>query len=115
MASQHERRVHPRYVYPGEVFVVPGGEGEAHPGRIVDLSLEGCLIRLPGTPALAKALFVDLSFRSGDLAFRASGTVRSQRSQADGSLLIGISLHALGTRGRAELNELLASLKKSKR
>jgi hypothetical protein len=102
-----ENRQAKRYKYQGETTVRRLEANLALPGRILDLSLNGCLLRLPDVSNLDVDALVDMDITSRAVAFRALGSVRhcSLRRQ-----LVGISFVNLNRTGKDALNSLIADL-----
>ena len=76
-------------------------------GRILDLSVHGCLLRLPDLSDFQVGAPVDLAVNSSTVAFRALGSVRHISHTRS---LLGISFVNLTRRGEAELQELIGEL-----
>ncbi|MGD0345359.1 MAG: PilZ domain-containing protein [Terracidiphilus sp.] len=110
----------------GECFAAPGQEGRAQPrysvdedtvlllvshgmplsAHIVDLSLEGCRVRIYQQFTGRAGWPVELSFKANGVAFRIRGIVR----WSDGQHLLGIKFAAMIPRRRAELAEVIEEM-----
>jgi hypothetical protein len=102
-----ENRRAPRYRYRGEATLRRLDSDPTLPGRVLDLSASGCLLRLPDPSDFAVGTLIDLSIQTGPLGFRALGSVRHR---ARTRRVLGISFVNLSRRGEAELNALIADL-----
>jgi hypothetical protein len=102
-----ENRQVKRYRYRGQAILRRLDEGESLPARILNLSLRGCLLRLPDLSDFAVGALVDLGVSTSLATFRALGSIRhcSHRRR-----LLGISFVNLTRRGEAELLDLIADL-----
>jgi c-di-GMP-binding flagellar brake protein YcgR len=102
-----ENRQSPRYRYRGDATVRRLDSDPTLPGRVLDLSATGCLLRLPDPSDFAVGTLIDLSIQTGALVFRALGSVRHR---ARTRRVLGISFVNLNQRGEAELLALIAEL-----
>jgi c-di-GMP-binding flagellar brake protein YcgR len=102
-----ENRRSPRYRYRGEATLRRLDSDPTLPGRVLDLSATGCLLRLPDPSDFTVGTLIDLSIQAGAVTFRALGSVRHR---ARTRRVLGISFVNLSRRGEAELNALIADL-----
>ncbi|MGD0796415.1 MAG: PilZ domain-containing protein [Acidobacteriaceae bacterium] len=102
-----ENRQSPRYRYRGDATVRRLDSDPTLPGRVLDLSARGCLLRLPDLSDFQPNTLVDLHIHASTVAFRALGSVRHR---ARTRRVIGISFVNLSQRGQAELLALIAEL-----
>lgn len=103
-----ERRKEPRYVCFGQVKLDRTRPGIILRGRIIDLSLGGCLIQMQLPLDVCPGAAVELTIQAKGTPLRMMGSIKSAGKQSSG--LIGISFTKLSARGRFELNELIAEL-----
>jgi len=102
-----ERRKEARYLCFGQVKL-HRAPGIVRSGRIVDLSLGGCLIEIRSPVSVAPGSAVELAVQMKGAALRASGHVTFIDRPRPG--LIGISFVRLSERGQLQLAELVAEL-----
>jgi c-di-GMP-binding flagellar brake protein YcgR len=102
-----ENRQSPRYRYRGDATVRRLDSDPTLPGRVLDLSAQGCLLRLPDLSDFEANSLVDLHINTGAVAFRALGSVRHR---ARTRRVLGISFVNLSQRGEAELLSLITEL-----
>lgn len=102
-----ERRKEARYLCFGQVKLhrIPG---LVRSGRIIDLSLGGCLIEIRSPVYVSHGSAVELAVQMKGVALRASGNVSFIDRPRPG--LIGISFVRLSERGQWQLSELIAEL-----
>lgn len=107
MKVTKEQRRHPRLKCIGPAFVQVSVEKPLISARIVDLSLEGCLIQLTGSSEpIPKGAIVELTFHVNQLPFRVRAQVRAVRPD----LSIGFEFPALSARVRRQLGDLIEEL-----
>jgi hypothetical protein len=80
----------------------------ALPGRILDLSLRGCLLTLPSLARVEIDSLLDMSISTTAVSFRALGSVRYYLPNY---WRIGVSFVNLTERGQSELSQLIDALK----
>jgi c-di-GMP-binding flagellar brake protein YcgR len=102
-----ENRQAKRYRYQADAAVRRLELPDTLPGRILDLSARGCLLRLPNLADFAVDSLVDVCVNSSAVTFRALGSVRhcSQNRR-----LIGLAFVNLSRRGQVDLLDLIAEL-----
>jgi hypothetical protein len=76
------------------------------PGKIMNLSVDGCLVALETSLDLVMNEVVELIFCVNQMPFHVRGTVRSIRSET----LIGFQFSHLSNRVRARLEDLIKEL-----
>jgi hypothetical protein len=103
-----ERRKEARYVCFGQVKLDRTRPGIILRGRVVDLSLGGCLIQMQSPVDVCPGASVELTIQAKGTPLRMMGSIKSAGEQSSG--LIGISFTRLSSRGRFELKELIAEL-----
>jgi hypothetical protein len=106
MKVDKESRRHPRLQCQGTVEVHPSGEVVPCPAKIMDLSVEGCLIKLQNPRSFNKEDLVELAFSVKQLPFRVRGQVKAIRSDTT----IGFQFPALSQRVRRQLEDLVEEL-----
>jgi hypothetical protein len=104
---QAENRQTRRYRYRGQATVRRLESDPSLPATILDLSAQGCLLRLPDLADFAVGTLIDMSINSDTVAFRALGSVRHCARRRR---LLGISFVNLSRRGTSDLVELIAGL-----
>lgn len=104
--SEEERRQCPRFQCGGEAEIRSLASGLCRSGTIVNLSLQGCLVRLGDDPCFRKGEAVEMTFCVRQLPVRIQGLVR-QRHLGPG---IGVEFTLLAERGKRRLVELIAEL-----
>jgi hypothetical protein len=103
-----ERRKEPRFLCFGQVKLDRTRPGVILRGRVIDLSLGGCLIQMQSPVDVCPDAAVELTIQARGTPLRMMGNIKSAGKQLSG--LIGISFTKLSARGRFELNELIAEL-----
>jgi hypothetical protein len=102
-----ENRRAKRYRYQADAAVRRLELPDTLPGRILDLSDRGCLLRLPNLTDFPVDSLVDICVNSRAVTFRALGSVRHcSRNRR----LIGLAFVNLSRRGQVDLRELIAEL-----
>jgi hypothetical protein len=102
-----ENRQAKRYRYRGAVVVRRLESDPVLPGLVLELSTQGCLLRLPDLSEFAVGTVVDIVVSSHLVSFRALGSVR-HRSRT--RRVIGVSFVNLSRRGESDLLDLIADL-----
>ncbi|MDW5264956.1 MULTISPECIES: PilZ domain-containing protein [Acidobacteriaceae] len=102
-----ERRKEARYLCFGQVKLhrMPG---IVRSGRIIDLSLSGCLIELRSPVYVSQGSAIELAVQMKGVALRMLGEVTFVDRPRPG--LIGISFVRLSERGQLQLSELVTEL-----
>jgi c-di-GMP-binding flagellar brake protein YcgR len=101
-----QKRRHPRLECSGSARLYLLGEGLELPGRILDLSVEGCLVVLEEPMVLHADTVVELSFSVKQLPFRVRAQVKVKRSETT----IGFQFLEISRRARGQLGELIEEL-----
>jgi hypothetical protein len=104
--SEEDRRQHPRFQCGGEAEIRSLASGLRRSGMIVNLSLQGCLVRLGNDPCFRKDEAVEMTFCVRQLPVRIQGFIR-QRQLGPG---VGVEFTLLAERGKRRLLELIAEL-----
>ena len=102
-----ENRQTRRFRYRGQATVRRLESDPSLPATILDLSAQGCLLRLPDLADFAVGTLIDMSINSDTVAFRALGSVRHR---AHTRRVLGISFMHLSRRGEADLFALIDDL-----
>jgi hypothetical protein len=102
-----ENRQVKRYRYRGGAAVRRLDTDPTQPGLVLELSIQGCRLRLPDLTDFEVGAAVDIAVSSHGASFRALGWVR-HRSWTRKQL--GIAFVNLSQRGEADLMELIADL-----
>ena len=102
-----ENRQAKRYRYRGEVTVRRLDSDPTQPGLVLELSTQGCRLRLPDLSEFEVGSIVDIAVSSRAVSFRALGSVR-HRSWTRRQL--GIAFVNLSRRGESDLIDLIADL-----
>ncbi|HEV2710807.1 MAG TPA: PilZ domain-containing protein [Edaphobacter sp.] len=105
-----ERRREPRYLCLGQVKLIRL-PGIVWTGRVLDLSLGGCLIEIRSLVYVSRGSVVELTVQSKGTALRMLGKVTFGGQLASGR--IGISFTGLSRGGQRRLTELIAELEAS--
>jgi len=106
-ARQQDHRAVPRYGMDEEAHLLLVEHGSTFACRIVDLSLNGCRVRIEERFCAGARVHVELSFRVRGLAFRFSGVTQ----WTDGRHLAGIRFMNVTSRRRDDLVEALSDVK----
>jgi c-di-GMP-binding flagellar brake protein YcgR len=101
-----ERRRNPRLACIGVAAVQVAPIEPPLRCKIVDLSVEGCLIVLEKPELLAPNIMVELVFNVNHMPFRVRGEVRRIRS----STTVGLQFHQLSQRACLQLEDLIDEL-----
>ena len=80
------------------------------PGKIIDLSADGCLLMVPSLIGFEIGTVVDISVNTGAVSFRALASVRHR---APNHWRVGVSFVDLNRRGKAELSQLIEALEEA--
>jgi hypothetical protein len=105
-----ENRGSRRFRYRGDVTLRRLGTGDTLRGTLLDLSVNGCLLRLPDLADLGVESSIEVCISSNLLSFRANASVRHRSRNRR---LLGISFTTLSRSGQADLLELIADLESS--
>jgi hypothetical protein len=102
-----ERRKEARYLCFGQVKLnrIPG---LVRSGRIIDLSLNGCLIEIRLPVYVSQGCAIELAVQMKGVSLRMAGNVAFVDRARPGQL--GISFVRLSERGQVQLSELVAEL-----
>ena len=100
------RRACPRFDLDEEATLFFVSHGLPLSSRILDLSIEGCRVRCPGTVSTTIGLRVEIAFKVDGIAFRFSGIVQ----WTNGRNLVGIRFVDMIPRRRGELAEVIDEL-----
>jgi hypothetical protein len=106
---QVERRGEPRYPVDARGVLLLVKSSTAMPGRLVDLSLHGCHIRMQGRFTLGIFVRVEMEFDLRGMRFRLSGVTQSIHDVYS----VGIRFLAVSERARGQLMELIQELAES--
>lgn len=106
-----ERRRHVRYAVEGDAEVLLADGSVIFRGRILDISLSGCLIATSARLRMAAGTPVEMVFRANGVMLRTTATVRALRSGVGA----GFSFHRLNTRVYEELETLIWTLEGTNR
>lgn len=106
--SASERRKHPRYACEGhaEVFLPHGGL--LFRGRILDLSVSGCMIEATGI-TLERGTHVEIYFTARQLQFRVPGNI-AVLYRGKG---VGIAFYHVSRRMAEQIREMVSELAES--
>ena len=107
VAGEQNRRTDPRYDVDEEAHLLLVEHGSTLACRIVDLSLNGCRVRMEERFCAGTRVRVELSFRVRGLAFRFSGLTQ----WTDGRHLAGIRFVNVTSRRRDDLVEAPSEVK----
>lgn len=102
-----ERRKEPRYFCLGQVKLIRL-PGIVWAGRVLDLSLGGCLIEIRSLVDVSRGSVVELTVQTRGTALRMVGMVTFVGKLTSGR--IGISFTRLSKRGQRQLTELITEL-----
>jgi len=105
-AQVPERRDHPRFSVDGDSVVVFVGQGIPLPGRIIDLSQEGCCIRTSQQCSARVRRPVDVGFKVNGVVFRFSGILQ----WSNGRDLLGIQFVNMIPRRMVELANVICEM-----
>jgi c-di-GMP-binding flagellar brake protein YcgR len=101
-----EQRCNPRFECSGAAGVQIERDADPSPARIVNLSLDGCLIVLQKPLSLSQDTIVELTFTINDQPFRVWGRVRAIRSDTT----VGFHFPLLCERVRTRIASLIEQL-----
>jgi hypothetical protein len=106
MSAPSERRSQPRYAVDeaATLFIVSGGA--TLPGRLSEISLEGCRVGIDRREAIPTPAGIEIMFKLNGIAFRLGGILQ----WIDSRKTAGIQFSSLAERRRKDLLELLAEL-----
>jgi len=102
-ARPPNRRAHPRYSVDEEGRVQLVEHGLAMQSRILDLSLEGCRVRLTGQLPAGLHAGVEMTFTINGIPFRMGGAIL----RSDGSGELGIRFAQISAYRQAEWAEIV--------
>jgi hypothetical protein len=105
-----ERREHPRFSVEGDSVVVFVGQGIPLPGRIIDLSQEGCCVRTSERCSARVRRPVDVGFKVNGGIFRFSGILQ----WTNGRDLLGIQFVNMIPRPMVELANVICEMEAAK-
>ena len=103
------RRRNPRFECCGLAGVQVAPIEPALPGKVLDLSIEGCLILLHEPKLLTLCSMVELIFNVNSLPFRVRALVRANRS----SRTVGFQFYQVSQRTCLQLEDLIDELRDS--
>ena len=106
-ADQRQAR---RYRLRGEATARPLETDITMPGRVIDLSAQGCLLMVPSLTGFEIGTIVDMSVSTDTVTFRALGRVRHR---APDHWRLGVSFVDLSRRGKSELSQLIEVLEEA--
>ena len=105
--NARERRATRRYAHTAQVTVRALEQSRPIKAALLNLSLGGCLIRLSQSAEWTVDAGLEVVLKSPWLSCRAIGTLRKT---TEGGILLGIAFRDLGSRGGADLAQLIAEL-----
>ncbi len=119
MIMSEEQRRHPRLRCFGSGEVYFEVNGVPCPAKVLNLSLEGCLLILQAPDqepwmeplTVAHDQFVEIVFSVNQLPFRVRGQIKAVRPDQQ----LGLRFPALGRRTRVRLEDLIEELKATRR
>lgn len=103
---RRDRRTQRRFPVDVVATVLLLNQGKTFGGRMLDLSLEGCGLRLDDSPRLVAPFPVEVGFKINGLAFRLSGVLE----RAEDSLVAGVRFAPMVPRRRDAFIEVLQEL-----
>jgi hypothetical protein len=107
LLNQHpERRAQPRYAVDDPATLLLLNSGSNAPCSILELSLEGCRLRVGREFRVGSLARVELTFQVHRIAFRLSGVSK----WSDGKQTVGIRFAEMTSRRSEDLAELLAEI-----
>ncbi len=101
-----ERRAHQRFAVDAAATLVVVNQGAIFPGRVFDISLDGCGLHTGATQIFSGPVPVEVSFKINGIAFRLGGVME----RADTVQTAGIRFSAMVPRRREVLVDVLAEL-----
>ncbi len=101
-----DQRQHPRLACEGTAEVQLLEDSSGVSARILDLSVEGCLVELDSPLPLKQGLSVEITFTVMQLPFRVRAEVRALRA----AQTIGFKFPMLSARIRSQLEDLIGEL-----
>ncbi|MGA2652600.1 MAG: PilZ domain-containing protein [Terracidiphilus sp.] len=105
-AGVPERRARPRYVVDESATLLLLSHGSCIAGRMIELSVDGCRLRTPGTFSAGVKTRVEVAFRIHGIAFRFGGVVEWTL----GGHLAGVRFVEVPSRNRVELCDVLMEM-----
>ena len=106
LMMKKEQRRNPRFECKGVASVKTEPGAAPAPAKIVNLSLDGCLIVLQEPHGLSQDTIVELTFTVNDQPFRVWGRVRAIRSDTT----VGFEFPLLSERVRSRIEDLIEQL-----
>ena len=106
MTGAMDSRRHPRLKCDGEAEVLPSVDATPYPAKIVNLSVEGCLLVLLTAETLSNGAVVELVFNINQLPFRVRAQVKVVRSPTE----FGVHFILMSDRSRRRLADLMQEL-----
>lgn len=104
---RHERRREVRHPLSAASTVRLVRSGSKLGGRILDLSLSGCRIRMDERFALGIYTRVEVEFQAAGLPFRIGGVIQAIHNQSE----VGIRFLDVGERNRQEIESLIEEIR----
>jgi hypothetical protein len=101
-----EKRRYPRFECTGTGGVRIASSEPPSCAKILDLSVEGCLMKLQQPPSIPMDLMVELTFNVNRLPFRVRALVKVIRS----ATMIGFQFHQVSKRTQMHLEDLIEEL-----
>ncbi len=101
-----EHRDHSRYSVDEDAVLLFAGHGKLQPGRIVDLSQEGCRVRTKERFPVRSSWPVEVSFKVNGVVFRFSGVLQ----WTDGGNLMGIRFVNINPQRMVVLANLISAM-----
>lgn len=106
IVEQEQRRSNPRLECRGEAELYRLGSGGGCAAAVLDLSVEGCLLKLEVPLLIALGEAVEIGFTVNKLPFRVRAEVRVVRQ----ATTLGFQFVQLSARARVRLSELIEEL-----
>jgi PilZ domain len=106
LALQDERRREPRYPVDARAVLLLVKSSTAMPGRLLDLSMNGCQVRTQEHFTLGIFVRVEVEFDLRGMRFRLSGVTQSIHDVRS----VGIRFLAVSERAQGQLAELIQEL-----
>lgn len=108
-SGQAERRFDPRYSVDEDSAVVFVGYGEPIPVRLIELSQEGCRLRMADRVSARARLPAEVFFRANRMSFRFCGVVQWN----DGRNLLGVRFVNMLPQRAVELANVICGMEKN--
>lgn len=106
LPSGKERRIQPRHPVDARAVLLLIKSATGMPGRVVDLSLNGCQVCTQERFTPGIFVRVEVEFRLNDIPFRLSGVTQS----IHGVYGVGVRFLGVSDRSHGQLVELIAEL-----